>query len=280
MHKEITISPYFLETEHGSIFVIEYGPRMPEPEIETVVIVPPFAEEMNRCRRMMSLQARALAGSGLRAILVDLHGTGDSEGDFSDAHWTVWCGNIVSVVSDIVAASRGSVSFLAIRFGALVLFDHQSDLVSRASKIVLWNPCTNGSTFLRQFLRIRIASQMSENNSRKESIAELMDRFASGESVEVAGYEISPELARSMSSAALITDDLEASPPMYWFEIVSNPSSPLPVASNAVIEQMQRDNIRLSVTAMCGEKFWNTVETTTVPSLINATTAVFVEALV
>ncbi len=280
MHKEITISPYFLETAHGSIFVIEYGPRVLKPGTETVIIVPPFAEEMNRCRRMMSLQARSLAGNGLRAVLVDLHGTGDSEGDFSDASWTAWCDNIVSVLSRTVQTGRGSISFLAIRFGALVLFNGQSELVSRASKIVLWSPCTNGSTFLKQFLRIRVASQMSENDGRKESIAELMDRFESGESVEVAGYEISPELARSMSLATLIADDFEASTPIHWFEIVSSPSSPIPRPNSALIEKLQRDHTGLSVTPVYGDKFWNSVEITTVPTLIDATTAVFAEASV
>ena len=192
--------------------------------------------------------------------------------------WTVWCDNISSVLSNIVEAGQGLVNFLAIRFGALLLFDRQSNLVSRASKIVLWSPCTNGSAFLRQFLRIRIASQMSENNSNNETIAELMERFAAGESVEVAGYEISAELARSMGAATFNVDKLEKRPPVYWFEMVSDPSSPLPVASNATIEQMQRDNGTVSVSSMCGEKFWSSVEITTVPRLIDATTAAFVDA--
>ena len=118
---------------------------------------------------------------------------------------------------------------------------------------------------------------MSESNSNKETIAELMDRFAAGESVEVAGYEISAELARSMGSATLNADKLDAHPPVYWFEIVSDPSSPLPIASNAAIERMQRDNVAVSVSSMCGAKFWSSVETTTVPGLIDATTAAFVD---
>lgn len=281
MDKEIAILPYFLNTSHGRIFVIEYGPRPPNVATETVIFVPPFAEEMNRSRKMMTLQARALASNGLRAIMIDLHGTGDSGGDFFDARWTDWRDNILSVLSMLssrVDGARKSVSFLAIRFGALLLFDGQTDLVSGANKIVLWNPCTSGSTFLRQFLRIRIASKMSENNSQKESIADLMDRFESGESVEVAGYEISAELAGSMGSATLVVDYLEKRPPMYWFEVVSDPESPLPVASNAAIEQLQRESIAVSVSSMCGEKFWSTVETTTVPDLVDATTSAFVDA--
>jgi len=119
---------------------------------------------------------------------------------------------------------------------------------------------------------------MSENNSNRESITEFMERFAAGESVEVAGYEISAELARSMEYATINVDKLEKRPPVYWFDIVSAPNNALSVASNAVIEQMRRDNIEVLASSMCGERFWSSVEITTVPGLIDATTAIFVGA--
>src|SRR3546814_14337350 len=52
-----------------------------------LVYLPPFAEEMNRSRRMAALQARALAALGIDVLLLDLFGTGDSAGDFRDARW-------------------------------------------------------------------------------------------------------------------------------------------------------------------------------------------------
>jgi alpha/beta superfamily hydrolase len=40
---------------------------------------------MNKARRMAALQARALAALGYGVLLLDLHGCGDSSGDFGDS---------------------------------------------------------------------------------------------------------------------------------------------------------------------------------------------------
>jgi len=47
--------------------------------------VAPFAEEMNKARRMAALQARAMSAAGYAVLCLDLHGCGDSAGDFADA---------------------------------------------------------------------------------------------------------------------------------------------------------------------------------------------------
>ena len=50
-----------------------------------VLYLHPFAEEMNKCRPMLALTARQLAARGVQVLAVDLHGTGDSSGEFRDA---------------------------------------------------------------------------------------------------------------------------------------------------------------------------------------------------
>ncbi len=59
-----------------------------------LLILPPFAEEMNCCRRVFASLAATLAGTpaaagtaadpatGIDCFLPDFYGTGDSEGDF------------------------------------------------------------------------------------------------------------------------------------------------------------------------------------------------------
>ena len=51
-----------------------------------VLIVAPMGEEMNKCRRMMALAARALQAAGLGALYIDCYGTGDSAGRSSGRH--------------------------------------------------------------------------------------------------------------------------------------------------------------------------------------------------
>ena len=45
---------------------------------------------MNKARRMVAMQCRALAEAGGVAAVVDLRGTGDSGGEHGDATWDGW----------------------------------------------------------------------------------------------------------------------------------------------------------------------------------------------
>ncbi len=63
-----------------------------------VVYVHPFAEEMNKSRRMAALQSRALAAAGFAVLQIDLLGCGDSSGDFGDASWDEWIDDVLLAV--------------------------------------------------------------------------------------------------------------------------------------------------------------------------------------
>ena len=60
-----------------------------------MVYIHPFAEEMNKARRMAALQSRALAAAGFDVLQIDLLGCGDSSGDFGDATWNDWVNDVV-----------------------------------------------------------------------------------------------------------------------------------------------------------------------------------------
>jgi alpha-beta hydrolase superfamily lysophospholipase len=55
-----------------------------------VVYVPPFAEEMNKARRMATVQAHAFAEAGFSVVIPDLAGCGDSSGDLVEVTWEDW----------------------------------------------------------------------------------------------------------------------------------------------------------------------------------------------
>jgi hypothetical protein len=83
------ILPRYVSGARNQIFLIEYRPKI---ERDRLVIVPPFADEMNRSRYMLSRTARLLASNGCTVFLPDLSGTGDSYGNFDDVSWTDWLG--------------------------------------------------------------------------------------------------------------------------------------------------------------------------------------------
>ena len=76
---------FFLAADNGRAgqrLCIHHPPRRGEPARGAVLHLHAFAEEMNKSRRMVALQARALAEAGFAVLQIDLHGCGDSGGDF------------------------------------------------------------------------------------------------------------------------------------------------------------------------------------------------------
>ena len=76
--------PLFIETGDRRLFAL-YHPAAGDAR-GSVLMLPPFAEEMNMSRRMSYLTGRAFAAAGYDFLSLDLTGTGDSSGDFAGAH--------------------------------------------------------------------------------------------------------------------------------------------------------------------------------------------------
>jgi len=79
----------FLDSSQGAVFYILHPPAT-KPVRGCILYSPPFAEELNKSRRMVALQARQLAASGYAVLLLDLYGCGDSGGEFDTATWSIW----------------------------------------------------------------------------------------------------------------------------------------------------------------------------------------------
>jgi len=77
--------PFFLPASRGERFCI-FHPAAGALR-GAVLYLHPFAEEMNKSRRMAALQSRMLAARGIAVLQIDLFGCGDSSGDFGDASW-------------------------------------------------------------------------------------------------------------------------------------------------------------------------------------------------
>jgi exosortase A-associated hydrolase 2 len=238
-----------------------------------VVCAPPFAEEMNKSRRMMALQSRALAGAGFAVLQADLLGCGDSDGDFSDAAWDDW-------VEDIAASARwlrdhcGSgdlpLWLWGLRTGALLATAAQSR-TEGVTGLLFWQPVALGTTALQQFLRLRAAAGLIAGN--KEGGADDLRRalLDEGRSVEVAGYRISPELARGLASAKLPALGPGNAIAVEWLEVGASEAPALSPGATATVERWRNAGCKVRASCVQGPSFWQTVEIETAPALITAT---------
>lgn len=269
--------PFFLPGGAGPLFGHYFAPRTGEVE-QGLLIVPPFAEELNRSRRMMSLLGHELAARGCGVLLLDLYGTGDSSGEFTDARWSVWLDDLGRGREYLQQQGLTAVSLLGIRTGALLALEAlQQWPPGSVQRLLFWQPVLRGDQALVQFLRLRVAASMMNTSGEKETTQGLKALLEAGESVEVAGYELAPELALALDGKCLADGDGSALPPLHWFELIAEAGRPLTVAAKRQVEAWQGQGAEVNAVAVVGEPFWTLQETTVAPALLEATVKALVE---
>lgn len=265
-----SIEPVMLEGTAGPIFVI-YHP--PPPGLESglaFVHVPAFAEEMNCSRRMVALQARRLAKAGTGVLVLDPYGTGDSGGDFRDAKWSTWLGDIATAAAWLRSRGHSAVGLWGSRLGALLAMQAASENPAAYRQMLLWQPVLDGRIMLTQFLRLRVANVMGGGG--RETTSDLRAMLAAGQSIEVAGYELSPELAEAIDAARI--EPLVPPPQVRvdWLEVAPEPDRGLGPASQRILETWRAAGASVSAASVQGQSFWAIQETVLAPELVAATT--------
>lgn len=268
------VRPVVVHGESGRLFAVHVAPAATRREDSATLYVAPFAEELNRSRRMASLQARAFAAAGVSTLLLDPFGTGDSDGDFADARLSGWLGDISAAAAWLERAGYTRLILWGLRFGALLACAAATNEPERFRRLLLWQPVVNGNSMLTQFLRIRVAASMS---GARETTKELRERLMGGRSVEVAGYELSAPLASALDGLQMEGLTLRPDAHVQWLEVTAEPGGPTAASAQRVIDHWRGRGIAVSMATVNGDPFWATQETTVAPELLKATTAALLD---
>jgi len=269
--------PFFLPTSSGQCFCIYYAPPAAVALRGAILYAHPFGEEMNRSRRIAAVQARAFAAAGLAVLQIDLHGCGDSSGDFAEARWQTWKDDLALAHGWLAANAPSPVSLWGLRLGALLMLDYARHAALPVERFVLWQPVLNGQAWLTQWLRLRFAIHMLDGESGNNHVhgtQALRAELAQGQSVEVAGYELSPALACAID-AVDATTLAPAGGEVDWFDIAGNADKPPSPATAKIITAWQRQSIEVRHHQVVGQAFWALPEITECQALADATLAVF-----
>ncbi|MFT5642895.1 MAG: exosortase A-associated hydrolase 2 [Janthinobacterium sp.] len=290
---------FFLQARQGQRFCLFYRPE--QSARGALLYVHPFAEEMNKTRRMAALQARSFAQQGYAVLQIDLFGCGDSSGDFCEARWEIWRQDLELACDWLARQCCGPLGLWGLRLGALLALDFSADARLPVQHLILWQPVLSGKSHLNQFLRMRVASQMLANDGAPEpgvnhaalNNSSLRAELAAGGSIEVGGYELSAELAAAIDRR----DAAQLAPrcTTHWFESTTiagigqtdglenkpknapeNASASVPLIAPAVARcaTTWRDaGATLHLHPVCGAPFWATIEIAECPAMLAATTA-------
>jgi uncharacterized protein len=264
--------PFFLPVDDGQRFGIYHAAQGPVVR-GRVLYIHPFAEEMNKARRMAALQARDLSSAGFAVLQLDLHGCGDSSGDFADAHWEGWLRDIRQAHRWLRDRAGDAPSWLwGLRAGCL-LAAQASPLLGEPSDFVFWAPVPAGKALLQQFLRLKAAGDLASGNA-KAVMDGLRAQLAQSQPVEIAGYVLAPALAQGLEQAVLAPPAGAAAPArVEWFELSTRADASLSPAVRKSQESWQQAGFNLRSHLVQGPSFWQTTEIEDAPALIGATTA-------
>jgi exosortase A-associated hydrolase 2 len=267
--------PFFLQADYGRRFCLYHPPQAEKECRGAFIYVHPFGEEMNKSRRMAALQARAFAAMGFGVLQIDFYGCGDSSGDFSDARWDIWKQDIVAAREWLEERVSAPVSLWGLRLGALLALDFAKSAKKKVDQIILWQPVISGESFLTQFLRLRLANEMLSADRGTEGstggTSALRNTLRAGESLEVAGYELTPELASAIDGLKAVELAVTDSP-VHWFEIVAEPGRPMTPIGGKVVSAWRQSEVKLFLHLVPCLPFWATQEIAECPGLVTATT--------
>lgn len=233
-----------------------------------VVVIPPFAEEMNKSRHLLTAVMRQLAAKGCSCFMLDNYGTGDSEGDLDSATTAIWRADLQHLLQKLAAEGFNQVSFIAVRFGALQLFDllNHSNLALTAKQLVLWQPMFDINKFWQQFVRIKVAEAMA--GGAKISQKDIEQQLNHGETVEIAGYPISPAFYQSLQHMQTSLPASLSQIELSWFETSQLDNIAVPVQKQL---QLLQQNTAVHFVQLKAESYWQTSELASADELISLT---------
>jgi exosortase A-associated hydrolase 2 len=265
---------FFLDGARGRLFCL-FRRSADVSSPASVLVLPAFAEEMNKARRMVALFARQAQDAGVSVLIPDLYGTGDSEGEFGDATVSAWAADLDACTEWLSRQSGGAVSVLAVRFGALLL-SRLPRSVPNGGHLALWQPVSSGKVLMNQFLRLKVAGERLGGNAQTDTAGIRAALRVSGR-VEIAGYELNQEMVEGIESLTLGAEVAGRFSSASVFEVGTEASSEVTPGLTRAVQLWRAAGMPVSTRTIAGDPFWATTEIATVPALIDETVCSFTD---
>ena len=269
--------PFFFNVDPGTRFCLYYPPNPGLPARGAILYVHPFAEEMNRTRRMAAQQSRAFAAMGYAVLQMDLFGCGDSCGEFSSGRWEQWKRDLTVAAEWLAERTSGQPLHLwGVRLGGLLALDFAA--IRKVESIILWQPFMNGRTCINQFLRLRLAAGTDHGapltpRSTSALRAELVTRGR----IEVAGYELDSTMVKGIDACDAV--NIRPLPcDVHWFASGARAARKLAAGTARLARHWTPLGVTLHFHAVDGAPFWAINDVAECPALLAATSSVFAPA--
>lgn len=257
----ISVTPAFLPGSCGQIFTITYSNKAKDHSLQpNLLFIPPFAEEANKSRHMLSALGRSLASNGIKTTIIDLYGCGDSEGDIDQVNLKSWHQDISNVLQHIqqhsANTSRANISIGGLRLGATIAIDFLAKSQQQVDNLLLWQPVVKGEQFMKQFIRLKIAESITKSSAPTTSTSQIIAELENGNTQEISGYQLTKDLFQDISALSCLHQNIATDTQLHLLEI--NPSSAPSIPMVKAVSSYE--NINASHHICQGSQFWSCQE--------------------
>ncbi len=238
----------------GARFTMQWTPAGRAPS-RTLLLLPPFGEEMNKSRRTLAWSARQFARHGWAVLALDPGGTGDSAGDFGEATWRGWIDDARCALELMACRFDMPATLWGVRAGGLLA---AAAAGSDTNDLLLWQPVVNGDAYLTQLLRLRVANDAFAGREGTTP-QQLRSQLEAGETLEVAGYDLAPELVLPLARTSLAAWRPDGRR-IAWLETGAEADGQPSPASRRVVDDWSARGTSADLRWVRGEPFWLTQE--------------------
>jgi len=233
-----------------------------------IVFIPPFGEEMNRCRSLVATQARSFARAGYACTLLDFYGTGESQGRLSESTLQIWEDNIRLTIDTLLAEADRPITLWGLRLGGLIALDYASKVPGSIQDIVLWHPVNSAKIYVGQVLRQRVATLMLRN-LEPETTKDMRQKLDDGEDLEVAGYTLSGALVSDIEGIDVgsMTTQL-CSGKIFWLEHTIEAGKEVSLPTRKALESLSQAGNTVEVSTFSDPPIWLIHERDSAPELL------------
>jgi len=166
-----------------------------------LVLCPPFAEEMVATYARFATWSKQLAEQGIPVLRFHPYGTGESGGTSADF-------TLESAIHDACTAlefAREQIApvrlgYFGVRLGATIAV--LAALHQPVDLLVMWSPITNIHQYMRELFRAQLTNQMVHHGLTRvrRNTEDMILDLEHGQSIDLLGYEFSPQLYRQMAA--------------------------------------------------------------------------------